>query len=416
MERNFKDLHEMNRRKIQISVSCIYFLKRASSIDELHNYFLSPKILFLTKRFFYYEEKYMSETMTPLLLEDTWACSNIEHLLQSTAGNDQIQANSLLGFRLISRIADILQNKILVQSDEDQDVLEKEFSEEEEKQEEESEVFNYWFSPKPSILITRIQKFFEKNFINKIKNELSTWNQIHKNSFLGNFSKAMKNVKKDDNLKNKNYNEEELTINGQQIVYRLAMFVLMKEKNFQIKNDNSKKTSLSQKLDEFLKDFYKEKLAKEKPTIYEQMNMRNPLEFDSKKLRGKEYLEIVYQGLALSKERDLLSKYRNQFFDVNNSLFLDLTSSENFIKNKSDSPLKKRVIFELMDSTDSVEKSPYSNVNEKSSMKPKINLGNVLVGNKDILNKKGVEKLLETLSNNDFEEIINEVFASSKIY
>ena len=97
MERNFKDLPELNARKIQISVSCIYFLKRASSLPNLRNFFLTPKILFLTKKFFFFSEKYMSETMTPLLLEDTWACSNIEHLLQSTAGVEQIQANSLLG-------------------------------------------------------------------------------------------------------------------------------------------------------------------------------------------------------------------------------------------------------------------------------------------------------------------------------
>jgi len=410
MERNFRELQEMNSRKIQISVSCIFFLKRASSIKDLHNSFLTPKILFLTKKFFYFEEKYMLENMTPLLLEDTWACSNIEHLLQSTSGNEQIQANTLLGFRLISRIADILQDKTNVDNDEDVDILERDFTEEEEKMEEDLEMFCQWFQPKPSVLINRIRQYFEKNLINKVKNELSTWSQIHKGNFLGNVSNAIKNAKKDEFSKNPELFEDNLSFNGQQIIYRLAMFVLMKEKNFQNKNDISNKTSLSQKIEEFLKGLQRDKLAKEKPNLYEQMKMKNPLDFDPKNLRGKELLEIVLQGIKRPAETELLALYRNQFFDINNHVFLDQMITETYLKNKCESPLKKRIAFDLMDSFNSLDKSNISQLKEKSIIKPIIET-HTGIENVSILNKKGVEKLIENLNNKPFEDIINDNFA-----
>ena len=351
----------------------------------------------------------MLENMTPLLLEDTWACSNIEHLLQSTSGNEQIQANTLLGFRLISRIADILQERPTVDNDEDVDILEKDFSEEEDKAEEESEVFGQWFQPKPSVLISRIRRHFEKNLINKVKNELSTWSQIHKANFLGNMSNAIKNAKKDDFGKNPEMYEDKISFNGQQIIYRLAMFVLMKEKNFQSKNE-SIKTSLSQKIENFLKSLQRDQLAKEKPNLYEQMNMKNPLDFDPKNLRGKELLEIVLQGIKRPTESEFLALYRNQFFDVNNHLFSDQMITEAFIKNKSESPLKKRIAFDLAESFTSLDKSHISQMREKSIVKPIIETHTVIEG-ANILNKRGVEKLIENLNNKPFGDIINDNFS-----
>lgn len=413
MERNFKDLVDFNTRKIQIAVSCIFFLKRASSKLELRNAFLTPKILFLTKKFFYFEEKYMEETITPFLLEDTWACSNIEHLLQSTAGNEQIQANSLLGFRVISRIADLLQGRISTETDEDSEILEHDLTEEEEKFEEDSETFHPWFQPKPSVLINRIRSHFEKKFINKVRNELSTWAQGKKTNFLASFGKAVKNAKKDDYSKNPELYED-ITFNGQQIIYRLAMFVLMKEKNFQNKSEISNKTSLSQKIDEFIRNLQRDQLAKEKPNLYEQMNMKNPLDFDPKRLRGKELLEIVLQGARVAREQDLLALYRNQFFDVRSYPFLmHGTSMEAMLKNKCDSPLKKRVAYDLMsESINSLDKSNVSHISplkEKSAFlkQANINFWNATA----ILNRNGVEKVIENLSNKPYEDIINENFA-----
>ena len=353
----------------------------------------------------------MLENMTPLLLEDTWACSNIEHLLQSTSGNEQIQANTLLGFRLISRIGDILQNRPTIDNDEDIDILEKDFTEEEDKAEEDSEIFCQWFQPKPSVLISRIRRHFEKNLINKVKNELSTWSQIHKANFFGNMSSAIKNAKKDDFGKNPELYEDNISFNGQQIIYRLAMFVLMKEKSFQGKSE-SIKTSLSQKIDEFVKGLQRDQLAKEKPNLYEQMNMKNPLDFDPKNLRGKELLEIVLQGIKRPSESEFLALYRNQFFDVNNHLFSDQMITEAFIKNKSESPLKKRIAFDLMtESFTSLDKSNISQLREKSIIKPIIETHPALIEGANILNKRGVEKLIENLNNKPFEDIINDNFS-----
>ena len=358
--------------------------------------------------------------MTPLLLEDTWACSNIEHLLQSTAGNEQIQANSLLGFRVISRIADILEDKILIEMDEDSDILQKEFTDDEEKMEEESEEFHHWFQPKCSVLVNRIKQFFEKNFINKVKNELSTWNKISKTAFFNKVTKALENTKKEEYVKSKNKElfEENLSFNGQQIVYRMAMFVLMKEKNFQNKNDICNKTSLSQKIDDFIKNIQRNQLAKEKPNLYKQMNLKDPSTFDSKKLRGKELLEIEFQGLKTPTENEFLAIYRQQFFDVNNTLFLDY-SKENFIKNKTESPLKKKVGFELNDSfNDSLDKSHISHLShmKETQVSTKFNPDSMMyVENSSILNKKGVEQLLENLNNKPYEDIINDNFSSNFI-
>lgn len=413
MERNFRDLKEMNNKKIQISVSCIYFLRRMSAIPELRNNFLTPKLLFLTKRFFFLEEKYMTEMMTPLLLEDTWVCSNIEHLLQSTSGNEQIQANSLLGFRLISRIADILQGKVIIESDEDVDVLEKDLSKDEERLEEEAETFHQWYNPKPSVYVNRISRYFERNLINKMKNELSPWKHFNKAGFMGNFMKAMQNAKKETIKENKKKYEDDLDFNGQQIVYRLAMFVLMKQKSFQNKGENSYKTSLIQKIKDYKKELKQEKLKKEKKSLYEQMQIKNPLAFDPKKLRGKEILEIVYQGLPIPNESELLFLYRSNFFDINNTLFLDY-SKENFIKIKSESPLKKRVVFELIESfNESLDKSNNSPLKETKTMpnKPKIETISLLENANSVINKRGVEKLLESLNNNSFEDIISDIFS-----
>ena len=226
-------------------------------------------------------------------------------------------------------------------------------------------------------------------------------------------AKAARNFKKDDYSKNKELYEENLNFNGQQIVYRLAMFVLMKEKNFQNKNEFLSKTSLSEKIQDFVKGKQKEISNKEKPGIYEQMKLKNPMDFDAKKLRGKELLEISFQSTIIPCEMELLSKYREQFFDVNHMLFIP-ASTENFIRNKSESPLKKRVAFDLMESfNDSFERSSY--MKEKSSVKPMISR-EIPGDNGDILNKKGVEKLLENLNSKAFEDIITDIFTCNHFY
>lgn len=414
MERNFRDLSEMNDRKIHISVSCIFFLRRASTIPDLQNYFVTPRVVFIIKKIFFLEEKYMKESMTPIFLEDTWACSNIEHLLQSTAGNEQIQANSLLGFRLISRIADILQGRVVVETEEDIDVLEKELNEDEERLEKDDENFYQWFNPKPSVYIRRISRYFERNLINKMKNELSTWKHVHKMAFFSNISKAAQNAKKEKTKHKVTDDEDELGFNGGQIVYRLAMFVLMKEKSFQNKaGELSHKTSLTKKTKDFLDSLEKESTLKEKPNIYDQMKIKNPLAYNPKHLRGKEILEIAFQSQKLAEERDLLFNFRRNFFDINNTLFLDY-ALENFVKIKSESPLKKRVLFEPIESLSPNESPQDKNSPTKSkksfTLKPTMNL---LESNTSVINKKGVEKLLESLNNNSFEDIISDIFSST---
>lgn len=254
--------------------------------------------------------------------------------------------------------------------------------------------------------------FYRRFLIHKVKNELSTWNQNQKTGFLSHIGAAIKNARKDDYAKHPELYEENLSFNGQQIIYRLAMFVLMKEKNFQNKNEYSKKTSLSQKIDEFLNNLQRDKLAKEKPNLYEQINLKNPLDFDPKRLRGKELLEIVLQGVANMGESELLALYRNQFFDVRNHLFVENMGNEVYtIKNKSESPLKKRVAYELNDSYNSLDKSNISQLKEKSIIKPVIENRSPF-DKMNVINKNGAEKLIENLSNKPYEDIINENFAS----
>ena len=111
MERNVKDNEEENKEKIDLALSCIYFLKTVSANNSIKDFLRGSQVLNCLRRSLIAEERYVNENMIPVEIERTWAGKNIEYLLQCTTGNDAVDAYHFVSYRIISRIADVLQGK-----------------------------------------------------------------------------------------------------------------------------------------------------------------------------------------------------------------------------------------------------------------------------------------------------------------
>lgn len=53
----------------------------------------------------------MDESFIPIEVEQTWSGRFLENLLQCTSGNEALMAYHMVSYRIISRMADVLQGK-----------------------------------------------------------------------------------------------------------------------------------------------------------------------------------------------------------------------------------------------------------------------------------------------------------------
>ena len=111
MARNLMNQPEEQEEKITLAISCLHFLKVISANDSVKSYFSSDAALQCMKVSLFCEEKLMPDCDVPIDVECTWIGRKVDHLFQCMTGDESILPYSLLSYRLISRIADVLSNK-----------------------------------------------------------------------------------------------------------------------------------------------------------------------------------------------------------------------------------------------------------------------------------------------------------------
>ena len=90
-------------------ISCVYFLKIFSANFSFSKYFQkSDDIAFLAKSLFA-EQNLSNLCDTTLPLEDTWLSGNVEYLLQTASGPWKLDEGNFITFRVLNRLADILE-------------------------------------------------------------------------------------------------------------------------------------------------------------------------------------------------------------------------------------------------------------------------------------------------------------------
>lgn len=112
MERNVKESEEENTQKIDLAIACVYFLKVVSNIPSLRSILRGTQVLLAMRRSLLAEQKYLDESPIPIEIECTWSGHFVENLLICTTGNDALPPYHMVSYRIIARIADILQGKM----------------------------------------------------------------------------------------------------------------------------------------------------------------------------------------------------------------------------------------------------------------------------------------------------------------
>lgn len=111
MARNLINQPDEQEEKVALAVCCIFFLKVISSDTTARAYLSGERALTCLKISVFCEERFMPNYPVPMDVECTWIGRKVDHLFQCMTGDDAIHPYSLLSFRLISRLADILSNK-----------------------------------------------------------------------------------------------------------------------------------------------------------------------------------------------------------------------------------------------------------------------------------------------------------------
>lgn len=111
MARNLSNEAEEQEEKVALAVSCIYFLKVASGDSTIRTYLSGEKALQCLKLSLFCEERFMAGYEIPMDIECTWIGRKIDYLFQCMSGDEAVQPYSLVAFRLINRMADILSGK-----------------------------------------------------------------------------------------------------------------------------------------------------------------------------------------------------------------------------------------------------------------------------------------------------------------
>ena len=111
MERNVKESNEENLQKIDLAIACVYFLKVVTNIPPLRGILRGSMVLNAMRRSLIAEQKCLDENLIPIEVECTWSGRFLENLLLCTLGNDALPAYHMVSYRIISRMADVLQGK-----------------------------------------------------------------------------------------------------------------------------------------------------------------------------------------------------------------------------------------------------------------------------------------------------------------
>lgn len=140
-----------------------------SNYKPLKHLFLSNKMLTIANRIFKLEDKCFSNKFSPLILEETFVFHNVENILQCLTGLDKLNPIGLLSFRLISKIANNLQNQETLNLEDFSDLLNGQSKINELKA---IHKFDLRFLSEPSQNILAIEEAFKKNILLKITKEV----------------------------------------------------------------------------------------------------------------------------------------------------------------------------------------------------------------------------------------------------
>jgi len=108
MERDLRNEPEEQEEKAILSLACLYFLKAASENPTVRVYMVDQNALNSMKKSLYYEEQLMKNYPVPIDIENTYIGRNMEYLFRCMVGNESLEPNSIVSYRIISRIADLL--------------------------------------------------------------------------------------------------------------------------------------------------------------------------------------------------------------------------------------------------------------------------------------------------------------------
>ena len=110
-ERNLSEEPEEQEEKIILSLACINFLKVSSMNITLRSFMVDNAALETLKKSMYYEDRYMKDYHIPIDIENSYIGRNIEYLFQCTTGKEGLYPYSIVAYRLVARLADILNGK-----------------------------------------------------------------------------------------------------------------------------------------------------------------------------------------------------------------------------------------------------------------------------------------------------------------
>jgi len=108
MSRNVASDEEEQEEKVTLNLACIYFLKVASDNPIARAFMINQTALAQFKESLYYEHLYMKDYPVPMDLENTFIGSNNDYLLRCISEEKAISPDSLVAYRLVSKMADNL--------------------------------------------------------------------------------------------------------------------------------------------------------------------------------------------------------------------------------------------------------------------------------------------------------------------
>jgi len=108
MERDLRGELEEQEEKAMLSLSCIYFLKVASENPIVRVYMVDQNALGSMKKSLYFEELQMKFYPIPMDIENTFIGRNMEYLFRCMTGHESLDPRSIVSYRIVSRIADLL--------------------------------------------------------------------------------------------------------------------------------------------------------------------------------------------------------------------------------------------------------------------------------------------------------------------
>eukprot|EP00828_Plagiopyla_frontata_P044241 TRINITY_DN7166_c0_g1_i3.p1 TRINITY_DN7166_c0_g1~~TRINITY_DN7166_c0_g1_i3.p1 ORF type:complete len:245 (-),score=52.34 TRINITY_DN7166_c0_g1_i3:150-884(-) len=119
MARNLDGDEDEQSQQIELAVSCIYFLEQVSASEDAQIFLTGADAEAALLESLKNEESNFSENtkakqFIPIEIEKTWIGQNIGYLLKCLQGNESVNLYTIISYRIVSRIADILQGLSLI--------------------------------------------------------------------------------------------------------------------------------------------------------------------------------------------------------------------------------------------------------------------------------------------------------------